>query len=171
MRLKAYTFLHIMLGYFPITLHEIKEKIMKTEKEISYATIITGYADIVLKIITDGLEKLNDILSKISQLEEVSKMTTFIVLKEGIFKAINAEDLTAVILFKTLPNKTANVQAELVKRAGIYSSDIVAGEFDILVEASLPLRDLPNNIAEMQNIDGVKSTTTCITHLAMEKCR
>jgi len=135
------------------------------------ANIITGYADIVMKVEATDLSGLEDILDKIGGFEEVNKTETFVVLREAVSAPSMVGQSTAFILFATSPHRTNDIQKELARLDGVIGADKVTGEYDIVVETSIPIGRLPSKTEEMQRIDGVRKTMTCLPHSVLEKCQ
>ncbi|MFX1577002.1 MAG: Lrp/AsnC ligand binding domain-containing protein [Promethearchaeota archaeon] len=70
----------------------------------------------------------------------------------------------AFILVKAVPEKTLEILEKLKKMKPVEEADIVYGEYDVILKTQAKL---PENLDDfvfntLRQIDGVKSTTTCI---------
>jgi DNA-binding Lrp family transcriptional regulator len=140
---------------------------------ISSVHILTGFADLIVKVVTKDLPGLWGVVDSIAELEEVSKTMTLLASVPSETRAIGTdtqEKTTAFILIDGLPHKTKHIQSKLCEFEDIVDCDIVLGDYDIIIQTSVQLNQLLRYIKKIQKIDGVKKTVTSITASALDKC-
>ncbi len=70
----------------------------------------------------------------------------------------------AFILLKAVPEKTSEIFEKLKEMKQVAEADIVYGEYDFILKTQVKLPEHLDDFVfnELRQIDGVKSTTTCI---------
>ena len=138
----------------------------KSNPEILDFDVVVGFCDIIVEVsVKDTKELLEKVLDKLMKIPEISVLRTFISIIEPApsTPAKKTEEVTTGYVFiNVVPEKARDVLKSLLEISGVTSADLILGEYDIVAKSTVPLYLLPDKISDMQKVDGVKRSVTCI---------
>jgi len=127
---------------------------------------VVGFCDVIVELNFEGrIEELfKRVIYRFNSLPEVNRIVTFPVIQNSPKQKATIKAITGYIFISTIPLMVESVQNELVKLEHIVSADIIAGEYDIFAKTIIPINKCSECASQIQMIQGIKWSRTCIPH-------
>lgn len=163
--LKAFITIIAAPGGFQRVRSRIQNLSLGEKARIGNCHDVTGLCDVIAEVFYEGTlrEFFEEVINEITKLQEVNKVTTYPVYRHSVARTTQ-EPVRGYIFIGALPKQVVFVQEELSKLEEIVSTNVVAGEYDIIAVTTNPLQEMTKFARRMQDISGIKWSRTCIPH-------
>jgi hypothetical protein len=152
--------------------------------EIVDFDVVVGFCDIIIEALVENLQELFDkVINKLIDMPELSVLKTFISLPVGEYLPTTQgessspalptrrETTTGYVFVSVVPERVRYVYKAVQGIMGVSSADLLLGEYDLVAKCTVPLYLLPRKIDEIQQIEGIKRTVTCLPVRVIEGLR